>query len=249
MRKSLFIILILPIIISCSDDESLTVNQSRQYVIAHRGSYQLNGLPENSRASFLEALSLQVYGVEFDVRQSADGVLVINHDGVFHEKKISVTSYPELLNYRLPNGESIPTLNEFFALFKESSSSVKLIAELKYCDVEEVVKLVDKYEIQDNVRYISFNKDYCDQLVQLGLGRFVLYLNSELSPDEVKMLGYGGICYEEKVYNMHPEWLLQAKKMSLMPCALWPVNNVENMKRHCNMGIQFFSDIPTIYNE
>lgn len=236
--------------LSCSyEDKLLTSVQARKYIIAHRGSYQLHALPENSRASFREALALHIFGTEFDVRQTADGVLVINHDDYFNDKKVTETTFKELLDYKLSNGETIPTLIDFFDIYKETSRRVKLIIELKNCDVESVVDLVNEYEIQDDVRYISFNKEYCNQLVQQGLGKYVLYLYSELSPNEVKNLGYGWICYHESVYNLHLEWLKEAKDMNLIPCALWPVNDIGQMEMYSNLGILFFTDMPMSYSD
>lgn len=63
-------------------------------------------------------------------------------------------------------------------------SSKILYAELKYCDINKVIDQVREYDIQQNVMYISFNKSYCDKIVQQGLGDFVLYLNGDLSPQE-----------------------------------------------------------------
>lgn len=248
MKRTIIFILFLSVI-SCNEEESLTKLEAQKYVIAHRGCCQLPSLPENSRASLREALSLQVYGTEFDVHQTADGVLVINHDDFFYDKKITTTTFKELLDYKLSNGETIPTLIDFFDIFKESSRRVKLIVELKNCDVKRVVNLVNEYGIQNDVRYISFSKDYCNQLVQQSLGEYVLYLNSELSPIEVKDLGYGWICYNESVYNLHPKWLQEATDMGLIPCALWPVNDIGQMKMYSNLGILFFSDIPMTYSD
>ena len=48
------------------------------YCCAHRGAP--NTHPENTVPSFLEAISLGVDMIEFDVRQTADGYLVLMHD-------------------------------------------------------------------------------------------------------------------------------------------------------------------------
>ncbi len=117
--KHLFqIFLITPIWSSCSEEELLTVQQAQNYIIAHRGSFQLHGLPENSRASLQEALSLQIHGTEFDVRQTIDGELVICHDETFNGLEISKSNFKELLLFTLSNGETMPTLKDFFLYLK-----------------------------------------------------------------------------------------------------------------------------------
>src|SRR3990167_7046693 len=50
-------------------------------LIAHRGAYDHSkNIIENTTAAFEHALKLKCYGVEFDVRSTADNVLVIHHD-------------------------------------------------------------------------------------------------------------------------------------------------------------------------
>jgi len=49
-------------------------------VFAHRGS--TDGFTENTIEAFVEARRLGADGVELDVRQSADGALVVHHDAV-----------------------------------------------------------------------------------------------------------------------------------------------------------------------
>ena len=246
VKNLFFIFFILFLCSSCSEEELLTIQQAQNYVIAHRGSYQLHGLPENSRASLQEALSFQILGTEFDVRQTKDGELVICHDETFNGKEIAKSDFKELLAFTLSNGETIPTLKDFFSVFKEMHSSKILYAEMKYCDVNKVVDLVNEFNIQDNVTYISFNKSYCDRIVNLGLGAYVFYLSGDLSPQEALEEGYGGISYHESVFNAHPEWLIEAKELGLKVC-VWPINDLEKMKYYTNKDILISTDVPTLY--
>ena len=233
--------------ISCNEEELLTTLQAQQYVIAHRGSYMYHGLPENSRASLLEALSLQIYGTEFDVRQTKDGELVISHDGSFNGMDIAETSYDELSKYKLANGEVIPTLRDFFTIYKGALSSKILFVELKDCDVKKVVDLVKEFDIHNNIKYISFNKTYCDQLVHLDLGKFVLYLGGDLSPIEVKNEGYSGISYQESAFISHPDWLKEAHDLGLVVC-VWPINNLEKMRYFINKDVLISTDYPYLFS-
>lgn len=50
-------------------------------LIAHRGAHDnKQGLIENTDAAFARALALGCWGIELDVHETADGVLVVNHD-------------------------------------------------------------------------------------------------------------------------------------------------------------------------
>jgi glycerophosphoryl diester phosphodiesterase len=84
-------------------------------VVAHRGASSTR--PENTLASFEEAIRLGARIVEFDVRLSRDGVPVVMHDsavdrttdgtGFVHELTAS-----EIASLRVDGTSSVPTLDE-----------------------------------------------------------------------------------------------------------------------------------------
>jgi glycerophosphoryl diester phosphodiesterase len=54
---------------------------SQTYLIAHRGAHDKGQqIIENTHPAFARALALGCWGIELDVRATADGVLVVNHD-------------------------------------------------------------------------------------------------------------------------------------------------------------------------
>lgn len=84
-------------------------------VIAHRGAS--GAAHENSRAAFRKAVELGADGVELDIHATADGTLFVHHDALVP----GVGRIPDLAAqafgaFRLPNGESLPTLAEALAL-------------------------------------------------------------------------------------------------------------------------------------
>ena len=101
------LLLILICFISCSQEDYSAIIEgidSSNYIIAHRGNWQDTSFPENSRAAIKSALLLDIYGVEFDVRQTKDGILVLNHDSVYYDLVISNSTYSDLLQKKLSNG-------------------------------------------------------------------------------------------------------------------------------------------------
>lgn len=77
---------------------SIIMNAQTQ-IIAHRGYWQTNPpTTENSLKALGNAQKLKIYGAEFDVRMSKDGVLVVNHDEHHGKMEISETSFKELAN-------------------------------------------------------------------------------------------------------------------------------------------------------
>lgn len=87
-------------------------------VVAHRGAH--HGVRENTLAAMAAALALGVDGVEFDVRPSADGALVVHHDPVLGGRAVSHTPRADLPGW-------VPTLAEVL----EATRSVTAHVEVK----------------------------------------------------------------------------------------------------------------------
>lgn len=80
-------------------------------VIAHRGASGREF--ENSRAAFARAVELGADGVELDVHSTSDGIILVHHDAELQGLgPIGHLTYMEIQEFRLPNGETVPTLPE-----------------------------------------------------------------------------------------------------------------------------------------
>jgi glycerophosphoryl diester phosphodiesterase len=92
----------------------------RDFVVTgHRGAMALES--ENTMASFRLARALGADEIEFDVRSSADGVLVIHHDEglgrvVAGTGPVRERSWDELSRLRVHGRHAIPRLDEVLAL-------------------------------------------------------------------------------------------------------------------------------------
>lgn len=86
-------------------------------VIAHRGAS--GHAHENSLAAFQRAIELGADGVELDIHNTIDGVLLVHHDAeVKGLGRIADLPRSAFDNYRLPNGEPIPVLLDVLKLLK-----------------------------------------------------------------------------------------------------------------------------------
>ena len=224
--------------------DSLQSRNSRPVpVIAHRGCWSGDSLPQNSLASFRKALGLNIYGTEFDVRQTKDGKLVINHDATFHGLNIASNTYSYLCQYTLPNGETIPLLEDFIKAYLATDTKVLMVVELKSCKVNDVVNMLEHYQLIPNVLFISFSKKYCNQLVQKGYGPITCYLGGNMPPADVQKAGYGGIDYSHTTFTSHPEWISEAKSMGLW-VGVWTVNGVSDIQKYLADSIIVTTDRP-----
>ena len=170
MKKLLSVCLIIATLASCSTSR-------HSQIIAHRGYWNTTGSHENTLSSLDNAASLRVYGSECDVRETADGVLILFHNAKLNDgRAISDLKYSELADYRLPNGEKIPTFDETLEKMKDAPRKFKLIIEVKEADVKKIVAAVERYGLQKRVEYIAFGRNHCLDLIAMNKGLKVSYL-------------------------------------------------------------------------
>ncbi|MBR3010317.1 MAG: hypothetical protein IKH91_05805 [Prevotella sp.] len=210
-------------------------------IIAHRGCWSGDSLPQNSLASFRKALRQNIYGTEFDVRQTLDGQLVINHDATFNGKEISQTRYADLCAKTLPNGETIPLLEEFVKTYVSANSKVLMVVELKACRVDDFLTILRQYDVLSHVCFISFSRSLCSDLVTRGYGTITYYLGSNLSPRQVKDYGYGGIDYSHSTLQEHPDWIHEAQQLGLWT-GVWTVNDEGIVKSYIDDSVIVTTD-------
>jgi len=210
-------------------------NWNKNQVIAHRGAWKANGLPENSIASLKEAIRIGCYGSEFDVHATKDGILVVNHDADFLGLPIEKSSYQELLEKKMSNGESIPTLESYLKTGLKQKGT-KLILEIKISQggpeadlllTEKVVKLVKKMKAEAWVDYISFSYEILKKIRALQPDARVAYLKGDVSLEQMKEDQFYGVDYAYPVYKKG-EWFSKAKELGLTLNA-WTVNDEANM--------------------
>lgn len=197
-------------------------------IIAHRGCWSGDSLPQNSLAAFRKALDMNILGTEFDVRQTSDGILVINHGATFHNMTISKTTYEQLCQHQLENGESIPLFEDFLKVYTATETFVQLVVELKSCSVDKLLSMLEQYNVNTRVLFITFSKDYINKLVAKGYGPKTYYLAGNITPEAALKAGYGGINYSHAVYQKNPTWIEEAKAKGLK-VGVYTVNDIDQI--------------------
>jgi glycerophosphoryl diester phosphodiesterase len=139
-------------------------------VIAHRGDKQF--APENTLSAFIQAADKGADAIEFDVKLSADGEVIVLHDksvdrttnGTGKATNLSLAELKTLdagvlFPTQFPE-EKIPTLKEVFeTVGKRLHMNVELTNYSTLNDnlVEKVVELVRKHKLMDKVLFSSFS--------------------------------------------------------------------------------------------
>ena len=234
---------------------SIASARSKTGIVAHRGFWNCEeaGYAKNSVAALRCAQEAGFWGSEFDVNMTADGELIVYHDSDVEGKSIEKHPYAEFKDFKIKNGETIPTLDQYLEQGKKYPKTM-LVYELKPHSCAEVedrfieltIEKLKEHKLLDpkRVMFISFSLHICEVLAEKLPQFTVQFLGSSQSPDELYAKGINGVDYNHGVFDGHKDWHCQARshKMSINA---WTVNNVEDMKKMLDLGIdQLTTDYP-----
>lgn len=206
-------------------------------IVAHRGAWKKNNLPENSIAALRHAIDLKNAGSEFDVWRTADDSLVINHDAHYNKLLIEETNYADLIKFKLSNGEKLPTLHEYITEGKRNNKQTLLVCEIKPSEISKergkktalkVVETIKELKADKITCYISFDYEILKQIRAVDNKTVLQYLEGNKSPKEVKADDINGVDYHYSVFKKHPEWIKEAKENNIILNA-WTVNEASDM--------------------
>ncbi|WP_258084766.1 glycerophosphodiester phosphodiesterase family protein [Thermococcus thermotolerans] len=122
-------------------------------ILGHRG---FRGRLENTLPAFRRALRY-ADGIEFDVRLTGDGKLVVHHDDSFYANgsryRLKALTLRELRRLH-PLGKLVPTVEEVLRSFPEALLNV----DVKEMDaVNGITKLLERYRATENTVFSSEN--------------------------------------------------------------------------------------------
>lgn len=196
------------ILVGCSDSEPL----NNYKVIAHRGYWKSADFADNSLASLRAANNAKCYGVEFDICITKDDSLLVVHGDKHGGYDIATTEFSELREVRLPNGELVPTLNEYLHEVKELNGNLMLVVDIH--DGNSIPKVLDtfsKANLHNEVIFVGSAKAFHE----IDPKANVWSLSGTLTPQQLADEGYNGMYYEIDLLMKHPEWVEEAKKLGL----------------------------------
>ncbi len=221
--------------------------EHKTQITAHRGFWKCEEakMAENSCQALALAQENGLWGSEFDIRLTADSVVVVNHNDEFHGLVILDHTYAELKDSTLSNGEPVPTLDAYLAQGEKSAKTV-LVVELKPMPTPELDDvLVDKtlealkaHGLYDPKRaiFISFSLHTCQRIAELAPEFTNQYLNGNLSPAELAAEKINGLDYHFSVFDKNPEWVAQAHELG-MSVNVWTVDGREDIQRMIDLGV------------
>ena len=237
-------------------------------IVAHRGYWEGNA--QNSVASIRKAQEFGLWGSEFDIHLTADGVPVVHHDQTIGNLDIQQSNFEDIRHNRLANGEHLPTLAEYMAAATRGRECMPVM-ELKPQTTQEredelVAKCLQalkpapapagipaqyarRASEPTKVVFISFSHYICQQLAKKAPGYTVQYLGGDIAPAQLHAEGITGIDYEYNVIAKHPEWVKQAHDLG-MSVNVWTVNEPKDIRAMRDLGVdQITTDMPALARE
>ena len=209
-------------------------------IVCHRGFYNSPGADENSIAALVNAHKLGVYGVEFDVNLTADKEVVVVHGPKILGTDIVVqkSTWAEISNATLPNGNKVPTFREWIAEAKKCHGLKQIIEfkkhetpELETELVERVVAICRQMDALDIVEFSSFSYHICKECARLVPGSQVMYINSSfgskcVEAEQGKKDGLTALVYNVNIFMNRPD-LVDGARANGMTTTMWMVNHPE----------------------
>lgn len=227
-------------------------------IFAHRGSKGTH--PENTLASFKEAVRVGSDGIELDVHLTKDGYLVVIHDETVDR---TTNGTGEIRNLTLAEikamdagswfhnkyaGEKIPTLEEVLLLLTELGFNGQLNIELK-TDVIQYEGLVEKCLALQSAKdwpfaivYSSFNPYTLVELKQANPSQEIglLFESKEWADKGDAMLEKESYHPDLKLLDWTLEW-----NTNQLPLRVWTVNEDKDINRCFELQIEaIFTDYP-----
>jgi glycerophosphoryl diester phosphodiesterase len=197
-------------------------------VIAHRGASGYEH--ENSRAAFRAAKARGADAIELDIHADADGVLFVHHDEVVSGVHITHSTAAQVRALRLPNGESVPALEDALAVI---DPALQVFIEVKSLPPEFDDRLLAAVESGGEARFAVHAFDH--RIVRrLGLARpdltrGVLLASYPLRPLEALQDTGATVLWEEQ--SLIDAALVDELHGAGYRIYAWTVNDLDDMRR------------------
>lgn len=243
----LAIFIILGIALYSAYDLSRTIPaESHVNIIAHRGASF--SAPPNSRAAFLEAIKQKSDYIELDVQETKDGIVIVHHDKDYKlssnlDKAVHELNWDETHKIDIGQsfskdftGETVITLEEALSLAK---GKAKVLIELKYYGYnqkleERVLDIVHKYDMAQQVRYMSLNLKNMQYLKSLEPSAEVGYISSAATIGDLSKIDLDFIAVSASLASK--KFIRHVQKNN-KKIAVWTIDDTESMMRFLNLNV------------
>ncbi len=236
--------------------DTVKIDSGKVKMIAHRG---LSGIErENTCSAFVEAGKRDYFGIETDVRKTADGKFVVIHDETTERVtlgriniNVEKSKYEDIERIILPDIDGntdrpelkIPLLADYVRICRKYGKVCVL--ELKNLfpreDIEKVIEEIREMEYIDNVIFISFELENCILLRELLADCEVQWLISHrVRRNTIKILKEYKLDLDIKYKKLKRRTLAKFHKAGIkVNC--WTCDKKKDAEKLVDMGVDFIT--------
>jgi glycerophosphoryl diester phosphodiesterase len=244
----------------------LDFSHTQPLVIGHRGASA--HAPENTLASFRLALEQGADGIEFDVKLSQSGEVVIMHDTSVDRTTNGSGNVHQLPLHQLRqldagNGERVPTLDELFESLggRDAARGRPFLFNVEVTNYttprdgleQVVIEVVRRHNISERVMFSSFNPFSVRKLAQLApeLPRGILYsADMPIYLRKVWLAPFVPHQFRHPQHNMVTADYVQKLAQQGLRVNTWTVNDPDDMRRLIECGVNvLMGDSPKTMRE
>jgi len=232
---------------------TVKINSKNVRMVAHRG---VSGLEvENTQLAFVAAGNRSYWGVETDVRTTADGHFIILHDQTT-ERLSGIALIPEectlaqlrALTLRERDGSEghpylrLPTLEEYIRVCKkyEKHCVLELKTEMTEAQTADMIARIRREDYLDHVTFISFLFEDLVLVRKLLPEQKMQFLFGELSEERFALMKEYRMDVDIHHKHLTPE-LLQKFHDAGMEVNCWTVDEPADAERLVEWGVDFIT--------
>ncbi|HEX3000283.1 MAG TPA: glycerophosphodiester phosphodiesterase family protein [Armatimonadota bacterium] len=216
-------------------------------IVAHRGTS--GTAPENTLVAFRRAIELGFTALELDVHRTADGEIVVMHDGkvdrttdgsgLLSEMTLAQVKALDAGSWKDAEfaGERVPTLKEVCDLVRGRAFTLVEIKDEGITD--EVLRVLQDEKYDDQVAIISFSADNMRRTHELRPDIPAGFLTGKAEDLALaEEMGMDALCLEYHAATADVARALHAKNMVLN---VWTMDNPEAVREMAAIGGDFLT--------
>lgn len=235
-------------LVACDGKDTVKFDKGSVKVIAHRG---LSGLEtENTEAAFIAAGERSYYGIEGDVRKTADGKFVMSHDESLERlfgmninvESSTLDSIKSIASKDKRKNASICELDGYIAVCKtyNKQAFLELKSEFTEQEIAEIISIINSHGYIESVVFISFS---CENLflVRKRLPEHrVQLLCSELDGIDIEKLISERIDISVSYKKITKELVERFHSVGLS-VGVWTVNSKSTAENLVSLGVDYIT--------
>ena len=232
---------------------TIKFDKKNTLVVAHRG---LSGLEtENTNAAFIAAGNRSYYGIETDIRRTADGDFIVNHDKTLKRVggvniDVETTDIEVLQSIRLLDKDGSRdradirpcTLENYIAICKKYEKHCVLELKSDFTDEETAayIEKIKKYDYLENVTFISFKYDVLLRIRKLLPTQSAQFLFKEFTDEIIENVKRDK--FDVDVYHAAlDEKIIKELHDAGIKVNTWTVDDPERAEELASFGVDYIT--------